>query len=91
MWPAENIMQPMWPAELCRFPTPALGDGEYMTILSYQSPTTLSESRNIYLSLRQKRTCNTHTSKKTKNAILEKFLRQRDCERPHGYEVKQPP
>ena len=24
MWPAESIMQSMWPAMLCRFPTPAL-------------------------------------------------------------------
>ena len=26
MWPAENIMQSMWPAVLCWFPTPVLKD-----------------------------------------------------------------
>ena len=31
MWPAENILQSMWLAVLCQFPTPALEGGDSKT------------------------------------------------------------
>ena len=46
MWPAENIMQSMWPAVLCRFSTPDLTHQVCYRSLSQSKVTTRSVADN---------------------------------------------
>ena len=46
--------------------------------------------KNYLFVAKTKKACNKHTHRK-KSKTLENFLRQRDCERPLGHRVKQPP